>query len=158
MEINGIPRSAFPDSQVRTGAVREVVPLLQKALALFPKGVWLRTALADSGFFEGTFMDYLEEHALPYVVVACLNYTLKRKCAGIKKRIIPTDDAILRATRRQFSGLPGPAQTPGRSMDSRRNFYPWDIDCETPSVPAFRKHQVSICIRWHQPYPGLEAR
>jgi hypothetical protein len=58
---------------------------LQEALALLPEETWLRTVRADSGFFDGSFLDFLEERALPYVVVARLTSTLKRKCAGIKE-------------------------------------------------------------------------
>jgi hypothetical protein len=68
-----------------TGAARGVVPFLQEALALLPEGTWLRTVRADSGFFDGRFLDFLEERALPYVVVARLTSTLKRKCAGIQE-------------------------------------------------------------------------
>jgi hypothetical protein len=46
---------------------------------------WLRTVRADSGFFDGSFLDFLEARALPDVVVARLTTTLKRKCAGIKE-------------------------------------------------------------------------
>jgi hypothetical protein len=67
-----------------TGASRGVVPFLQEALALLPEGTWLRTVRADSGFFDGTFLDFLEERALPYVVVARMTSTLKRKGAGIR--------------------------------------------------------------------------
>ncbi len=67
-----------------TGAARGVVPFLQEALTLLPEGTWLRTVRADSGFFDGAFLDFLEERALPYVVVARLTTTLKRKCAGIQ--------------------------------------------------------------------------
>ena len=68
-----------------TGAARGVVPFLQEALALLPEGMWLRTVRADSGFFDGTFLDFLEDRGLPYVVVARLTTTLKRLCAGIKE-------------------------------------------------------------------------
>ena len=47
--------------------------------------MWLRTVRADSGFFDGAFLDFLEERALPYVVVARLTTTLKRQCAGLKE-------------------------------------------------------------------------
>ena len=67
-----------------TGAARGVVPFLQEALALLPAGTWLRTVRADRGFFAGGFLDFLEERALPYGVVARLTSTLKRKCAGIQ--------------------------------------------------------------------------
>ena len=68
-----------------TGAARGVIPFLQEALALLPEGTWLRTVRADSGFFDGQFLDFLAARALPYVVVARLTATLKRKCAGIKE-------------------------------------------------------------------------
>jgi hypothetical protein len=68
-----------------TGASRGVVPFLQEALALLPEGMWLRTVRADSGFFDGHFLDFLEERSLLYVVVARLTTTLKRKCAGIQE-------------------------------------------------------------------------
>lgn len=67
-----------------TGPARGVIPFLQEALALLPEGTWLRTVRADSGFFDGQFLDFLEERSLPYVVVARLTSTLKRHCAGIK--------------------------------------------------------------------------
>jgi hypothetical protein len=44
----------------------------------------LRTVRADSGFFDGSFLDFLEARALPYVVVARMTTTLKRHCAGIQ--------------------------------------------------------------------------
>lgn len=67
-----------------TGPARGVIPFLQEALALLPEGTWLRTVRADSGFFDGHFLDFLEERSLPYVVVARLTSSLKRQCAGIK--------------------------------------------------------------------------
>ena len=67
-----------------TGPARGVIPFLQEALALLPEGTWLRTVRADSGFFDGGFLDFLEKRRLPYVVVARITTTLKRQCAGIK--------------------------------------------------------------------------
>jgi hypothetical protein len=67
-----------------TGPARGVIPFLQEALALLPEGAGLRTVRADSGFFDGTFLDFLEERSLPFVVVARLTSTLKHRCAGIK--------------------------------------------------------------------------
>ena len=48
-----------------TGAARGVVPFLQETLALLPVGTWLRTVRADSGFFDGSFLNFLEERGLP---------------------------------------------------------------------------------------------
>ena len=52
---------------------------------------WLRTVRADSGFFDGTFLDFLEARALPYVGVARLTTTLQRQCAGIKAWTVMVD-------------------------------------------------------------------
>jgi hypothetical protein len=68
-----------------TGSARGVVPFLQEALALLPEGLWLRTVRADSGFFDGGFLDFLEARGLAYVVVARLTSTLRRHCAAIKE-------------------------------------------------------------------------
>lgn len=67
-----------------TGPARGVIPFLQEALALLPAGTWRRTVRADSGFFDGSFLDFLEARTLPYVVVARLTRTLQRSCAGIQ--------------------------------------------------------------------------
>jgi len=53
-------------AQWEHGAARGVVPFLQEALALLPEGMWVRTLRADSGFFDGNFLDFLEERGLPY--------------------------------------------------------------------------------------------
>ena len=74
-----------------TGAARGVIPFLQETLALLPEGTWLRTVRADSGFFDGHFLDFLEERSLPYVVVARLTSTLKRHGAGIKQWTVIDD-------------------------------------------------------------------
>jgi hypothetical protein len=69
--LHGWLRSGNP------GPARGVIPFLQETLALLPEGTWLRTVRADSGFFDGHFLDFLEERGLPYVVVARLTSTLK---------------------------------------------------------------------------------
>lgn len=74
-----------------TGSARGAVPFLQEALALLPEGTWVRTVRADSGFFDGSLLDFLEERELPYVVVARMTSTLKGKCEGIREWI-PIDD------------------------------------------------------------------
>ena len=68
-----------------TGAARGVVPFLQEALALLPEGNWIRCVRADSGFFEEALLAFLESRMLPYIVVARMTSTLKRRCAGIKE-------------------------------------------------------------------------
>ena len=75
-----------------TGAARGVVPFLQEALALLPEGMWIRCVRADSGFFEEALLSFLEERQLPYLVVARLTSTLKRRCAGIKDWTVIDDN------------------------------------------------------------------
>jgi len=67
-----------------TGPARGVVAFLQEALAQLPAGTWIRTVRADSGFFDQALLAFLEERALPYVIVARLTTTLKRQCAAIR--------------------------------------------------------------------------
>lgn len=67
-----------------TGAARGGVPFLQEALSLWPEGMWLRCVRADSGFFEEALLSFLEARSLPYLVVARMTATLKRRCAGIQ--------------------------------------------------------------------------
>ncbi len=68
-----------------TGSARGVVPFLQEALALLPEGMWGRTVRADSGFFDETRLAFLAGRQWPYLIVARMTSTLKRKCAGIKE-------------------------------------------------------------------------
>ncbi len=66
-----------------TGPARGVISFLQEALAWLPEGTWLRTGRADSGFFDGRWLDFLEARTLPNVV-ARMTASLHRLCAGIK--------------------------------------------------------------------------
>jgi hypothetical protein len=66
-----------------TGAARGVVAFLSEALALLPGGWTIRCVRADSGFFEEALLSFLEQRALPYLVVARLTTQLKRKAAAI---------------------------------------------------------------------------
>ena len=67
-----------------TGAARGAVPFLQEALALLPAGWRIRCVRADSGFFEEALLAFLEQRALPYLVVARLTPHLKRRAAAIR--------------------------------------------------------------------------
>lgn len=67
-----------------TGSARGVVPFLQEALVLLPQGMNIRCVRADSGFFEEALLAFLESRSLPYIVVARMTSTLKRRCAGIQ--------------------------------------------------------------------------
>jgi hypothetical protein len=66
------------------GSARGVVPFLSEALALLPAGLTIRCVRADSGFFEEPLLSFLEEKSLPYVVVARLTVSLKRRAAGLQ--------------------------------------------------------------------------
>ena len=55
-----------------TSAGRGVVAFLSEALALLPGGWKLRCVRADSGFFDKALLGFLEERAIPYIVVARL--------------------------------------------------------------------------------------
>jgi hypothetical protein len=62
---------------------RGVSAFLTEALSLLPSGWTVRTLRADSGFFDGAFLGFLEERRLPYVIVGRLTATLKLRLAGL---------------------------------------------------------------------------
>ena len=66
-----------------TSAGRGVVAFLSEALALLPAGWKLRCVRADSGFFDKALLSFLEERAIPYIVVARLTAEIKRRLHGI---------------------------------------------------------------------------
>jgi len=66
-----------------TGTARGVTAFLTEAFALMPAGWKLRTVRADSGFFENALLSFLEARGIPYIVVARLTQTVKRKAAGL---------------------------------------------------------------------------
>lgn len=66
-----------------TAASRGVSHFLSEALALVPEHWKIRCVRADSGFFARELFDFLEQKAIPYIVVARLTWTLKRLAAGI---------------------------------------------------------------------------
>ena len=66
-----------------TVASRGVSHFLSEALTLLPAAWKIRCVRADSGFFAREFFEFLEERAIPYIVVARLTATLKRLAAGI---------------------------------------------------------------------------
>jgi hypothetical protein len=52
------------------GPARGVVEFLKEALALWQQRQTIRVVRADSGFFDDELLSFLEEHRLPYIVVA----------------------------------------------------------------------------------------
>lgn len=66
-----------------TGSARGAAAFLSEALALMPSHWKLRTVRADSGFFENALLSFLESRGIPYIVVARLTQTVKRKAASL---------------------------------------------------------------------------
>ena len=60
------------------GTARGAEEFLKEALALWGQRQKIRLLRADSGFFDGQLLDYLEQHDLPYIVVANLTRWVKR--------------------------------------------------------------------------------
>ena len=59
-------------------ASRGAVEFLREALVRLPGHVHLRCLRADSGFFENGLLTFLEERAIPYLIVARRTHGLKR--------------------------------------------------------------------------------
>src|SRR3974390_1712668 len=66
------------------GAARGVVEFLQEALALWGQRQKIRLVRADSGFFEDKLLSFLEQHSLPYIVVARLTKWIKREAQRVQ--------------------------------------------------------------------------
>lgn len=58
---------------------------LREALALLPAALKIRCVRADSGFFDQGILGFLQEHQLPYIIVAKMTYYLRRRCIAIKQ-------------------------------------------------------------------------
>jgi hypothetical protein len=61
------------------GASQEAAQFLSEALGLLGDQRWIRCVRADSGFYADHFLSFLEERALPYIVVARLTNYLKSR-------------------------------------------------------------------------------
>jgi hypothetical protein len=59
------------------GTARGVTAFLREALALLPPTITIRLLRADSGFFEDDLLTFLEEHRLPYIIVARMTRRIK---------------------------------------------------------------------------------
>lgn len=62
-----------------TASGRGVCAFLKEAFAQLPAGWRLRCLRADSGFFDQALLAMLEEHAVPYIIVARMTTALKRR-------------------------------------------------------------------------------
>jgi hypothetical protein len=68
-----------------TASARGVKSFLDETLARLPAGFRLYALRADSGFFIGEFLLYLEAHLLPYVIAVRMNPHLRRAVAGLRQ-------------------------------------------------------------------------
>ena len=87
-----------------TSAARGAVAFLQEALALLPSGLTIRCVRADSGFFEEGLLAFLEGRSLPYLVVARLTTTLKRRAAALRDWQTVDEDYAVSEFRAQLMG------------------------------------------------------
>jgi hypothetical protein len=66
------------------GTARGAGEFLKEALALWGQRQKIRLLRADSGFFDGLLLDYLEQQDLPYIVVAKLTQWVKRAAQRVE--------------------------------------------------------------------------
>ena len=67
------------------GTARGVEEFLKEALALWGQRQKIRRLRADSGFFEDQLLSFLEQHRLPYIVVARLTKWVKRSAQRVEQ-------------------------------------------------------------------------
>jgi hypothetical protein len=67
------------------GTARGVEEFLKEALALWGQRQKIRLLRADSGFFEDQLLSFLEQHRLPYIVVARLTKWVKRSAQRVEQ-------------------------------------------------------------------------
>src|SRR3954466_2014624 len=67
------------------GTSRGTEEFLKEALALWGQRQKIRLLRADSGFFDGLLLDYLEQQHLPYIVVAKMTMWVKRAAQKVEK-------------------------------------------------------------------------
>ena len=86
------------------GSGRGAVEFLKEALVQLPETLRLRVVRADAGFFDGKFLEFLEERQLAYIVVARLTWWLKREAARVKEwRALDEDFAVGEFSLRLFN-------------------------------------------------------
>src|SRR5450755_2312790 len=66
------------------GTARGAEEFLKEALALWGQRQKLRLLRADSGFFDGLLLDFLEQQNLPYIVVAKMTKWVKRAAQRVE--------------------------------------------------------------------------
>jgi hypothetical protein len=89
-----------------TIAASGALAFLQEALALLPAGMKIQCVRADSGFFERALLEFLEERAVPYIIVAKMTYLLRRRCVGIKEWTTVDENSAVAELSHQIQGWP----------------------------------------------------
>jgi hypothetical protein len=89
-----------------TIAASGALAFLQEALALLPAGMKIQCVRADSGFFERALLEFLEERAVPYIIVAKMTYLLRRRCVGIKEWTTVDENYAVAELSHQIQGWP----------------------------------------------------
>ena len=87
-----------------TSSAQGAVAFLAEALALLPAGMTIRCVRADSGFCEEALLAFLEARSLPYLVVARLTTTLKRRAAALRDWQAVDEDYAVSEFRAQLMG------------------------------------------------------
>jgi DNA-directed RNA polymerase subunit N (RpoN/RPB10) len=80
--LHGCSAAAGPEGT--PGTARGAEEFLKEAPALWGQRQKIRLRRADSGFFDGQLLDYLEQHDLPYIVVAKLTKWVKRAAQRVE--------------------------------------------------------------------------
>ena len=68
-----------------TVAAGGAVEFLKEALALLPEWIKIWCIRGDSGFFEKDLIEFLEEHKMPYIVVARISLRTRQGCNAVKE-------------------------------------------------------------------------
>ena len=87
-----------------TSSARGVVAFLREAFALLPRDWRLRTVRADSGFFDEELLEFLEERALAYVIVARLTRRIKQRAAALHEWTLLNEHYAVGEFRAQLLG------------------------------------------------------
>src|ERR1035438_2112065 len=108
------------------GTARGAEEFLKEALALWGQRQKIRLLRADSGFFDGQLLDYLEQHDLPYIVVAKMTKWVKRAAQRVETWTVLDEHYCVGRARLQLFRREGGAQRP---RQSERSFAARDEHC-----------------------------
>ena len=86
------------------GTARGAEEFLKEALALWGQRQKIRLLRADSGFFDGLLLDFLEQLSLPYIVVARMTKWVKHAAQGVGSWTALDDDYAIGEFRLKLHG------------------------------------------------------